>query len=57
MKTTDDIAGIGMAGSVDTTDASYIGGNDSSIMVKPSKFGLGLDNLGPLQLPKINHAQ
>jgi hypothetical protein len=56
MKTTDDIAGIGMAGSVDTTDASYIGGNDSSIMVKPSKFGLGLDNLGPLQLPKINHA-
>lgn len=34
-----------------------MGGNDSSILAKNSKFGMGLDNLGPLQLPKINAAQ
>jgi hypothetical protein len=45
-----------MAPSVDTTSASYMGGNDSSIMNGKSKFGFGLDNLGPLQLPKINAA-
>ena len=56
-RTTDDIAGIGLAASVDTTSASYMGANDSSIMAAKSKFGIGLDNLGPLQLPKINAAQ
>ena len=51
-KTTEDIAGTGIPGSIDTTNASYMGANDSSI--KTSKFGLGKEGLGPVQLPNIN---
>ena len=45
MKTTDDIAGfnassgVNVGQSVDTTNASYLAANDSSIMGKNSKFG------------------
>jgi len=45
MKTTEDIigfhgsSGVNVNASVDTTNASYLAANDSSIMGKNSKFG------------------